>query len=222
MKKIDTVVRPARNKTTKTATRAKILNAARKVFTEYPYHTASIRMIGKAAGLDHPLVSYHFRTKADLFETVLEDICEEYYEANRKWFKGLDRMGPTRGLALFIDRMLDYTGEHPQAFRILLLNMVQAQGSEMIPGYRVIQDLFDRTTQTFKETVPLRASDRDIEMFRRSFNTLVINYLGASTYYAGILGIPPNSRKYMKWAKEALISLFLPRLKQLIAGDKQK
>jgi len=213
------MIRPADEKPTKKATRAIILKAAKSVFSEYPYHSASIRMIGKAAGLDHPLVSYHFRTKADLFEVVLADICEEYYAATTKWFKGLGNLGPARGLAFFIDRLLGFTRAHPEAFRILLLNMVQAHESGIIPGYRFIQDLFDRTTQTLKETVPMRASDDDIEMFRRSFNTLVINYLGASYYYAGILGLSPGSRKYMQWVKASLTSLFLPRLKQLIAGD---
>ena len=218
MQATNPMTRPAGKNPTKKATRAIILDAAKSVFSGHPYHSASIRMIGKTAGIDHPLVSYHFRTKAELFEAVLSNICEEYYEATIKWFKGLDRLEPAQGLAQFIDRLLDFTRAHPEAFRILLLNMVQVHESEIIPGYRFIQDLFDRTTQTLKETVPMRASDDDIEMFRRSFNTLVINYLGASTYYAAILGLSPNSKKYMQWVKASLMSLFLPRLEQLIAG----
>jgi hypothetical protein len=65
----------------------------------------------------------------------------------------------------------------------------------------------------------MRASDADIEMFKGSINSLVISYLGASTYYAGILGMSPNGKKYRQWVKASLLSLFLPRLKQLIAGD---
>ncbi|MBW2412628.1 MAG: TetR/AcrR family transcriptional regulator, partial [Deltaproteobacteria bacterium] len=183
------MAQPAAKKPAQKETRAKILRAARSVFSEHPYHTASIRMIGKAAGLDHPLVSYHFRNKAELFEAVLADICEDYFAATTRWFKGLHGLGPEQGLALFIDRLLIFTRVHPEAFRILLLNMVQAHDSGIIPGYRFIQELFDRTTQTLKETVPMRASDDEIEMFRRNFNALLINYLGASTYYAGMLGM---------------------------------
>ena len=213
------MARPAAKKPTPKATRTRILAAARSVFSEYPYHTASIRMIGKTAGLDHPLVSYHFRNKAELFEAVLADICEEYFAATTQWFRGLNKLAPEQGLALFIDRLLDFARAHPEVFRILLLNIAQAHESGLIPGYGFIQDLFDRTTQTIKDTVPMRASDDDIEMFKRSFNSLVINYLGASTYYAGILGMSPNGKKYRQWVKASLLSLFLPRLKQLIAGD---
>lgn len=213
------MAQPAAKKPTQKATRTKILRAAKSVFSEHPYHTASIRMIGKTAGLDHPLVSYHFRNKAELFEAVLSDICEDYFAATTRWFNGLNKLAPEKGMALFVDRLLDFARAHPEVFRILLLNIAQAHESGIIPGYRFIQDLFDRTTQTIKETVPMRASDDDIEMFKRSFNSLVINYLGASTYYAGILEMSPTGKKYRQWVKASLLSLFLPRLKQLMTGD---
>ncbi len=220
MEKANSMQQSAAKKPTQKATRLKILKAAKSVFSEHPYHTASIRMIGKTAGLDHPLVSYHFRNKAELFEAVLADICEEYFAATTQWFKGLNNLAPEKGLALFIDRLLDFARAHPEVFRILLLNIAQAHKSGLIPGYQFIQDLFDRTTQTIKETVPMRASGDDIEMFKRSFNSLVISYLGARTYYAGILGMSPNGKKYRQWVKASLLSLFLPRLKELITGDK--
>ena len=55
----------------KTATREKILAAAKKVFAQHPYSTASIRMVGKTAEIDHPLISYYFPTKAELYEGAL-------------------------------------------------------------------------------------------------------------------------------------------------------
>ncbi len=56
-------------------------------------------------------------------------------------------------------------------------------------------------------------------MFTESFNTMVINYLGASTHYASILGMDPHGHAYRRWVKECLLFLFLPRLKQLIIGE---
>jgi len=64
----------------------------------------------------------------------------------------------------------------------------------------------------------MQATDSDIEKFRQSFNTLAMSYIGAKSYYAGILGCQANSRDYKKWVKEMLMDLFLPRLKQLISG----
>jgi AcrR family transcriptional regulator len=207
-------------KPAKKATRLKILKAARKVFAQYAYHAASIRMIGKEAKIDHPLISYYFPSKAVLFEAVLEDIVQEWHKANQTWFEGLDKMGPEAGLSLYIDRMLGYMRKHPYAAQVFLLNMVQAQNTDTIPGYQAIQTYFDQTAQLLKSLVPMQAADSDIEKFRQSFNTLVMSYAGAKSYYAGILGIPANSGQYKQWVKEMLMDLFLPRLKQLMHGKK--
>ena len=218
MKKNKSAANPENIKPAKKATRLKILKAARKVFAQYAYHAASIRMIGKEAGIDHPLISYYFPSKATLFEAVLADILEEWQGANEVWFEGINQMGPERGLSVYVDRMLVYSRKHPYAAQVFLLNMVQAQKADTIPGYHAIQMFFDQSTQLLKRLVPMQASDSDIEKFRQSFNTLVLNYTGARSYYAGLLGISASSQEYEAWVKGMLIELFLPRLKQLISG----
>ena len=222
MKKNTTTTKPEKKKPTKKATRSKILKAARKIFAQYAYHAASIRMIGKEAGIDHPLISYYFPSKAELFEAVLADIVQEWHKANEAWFEGLEKMGPEAGLSLFIDRMLDYSRKRPYAAQVFLLNMVQAQDADTIPGYQAIQKFFDQSSQLLKSLVPMKATDSDIEKFRQSFTTLAMSYGGAKSYYAGILGIPANSRQYKQWVKEMLMDLFLTRLKQLIHGENSK
>ena len=203
----------------KKSTREKIINAAVKVFADYPYYAASIRMIGKEAEIDHPLVSYYFPTKALLFEEVIKHVTEEYYQANITWFEGLEEQTPERGLSLYIDRFFDFAVKHPKALRIVALNLVQAEGHDVIPGYDRVRNFFAKTKQTFKKAIPLQGTADDIEMFTHSFNTLAINYLGASTYYAGILGLAPGSRQYLEWVKKTMIFVFLPPLKQIIIGE---
>jgi AcrR family transcriptional regulator len=207
--------KPAKKK----ATRLKILKAARKVFAQRAYHAASIRMIGKEAGIDYQLIGYYFQSKAELFEAVLADIVQEWDKANEAAFVGLEKMSPEAGLALYLDRMIGYSRKHSYAGRVYLLNMVQAQDEEAIPGYQAIRTFFERTIAIFKDRIPLQASDRDIEIFRQGFNTLILSYLGAQSYYAAILGMDADSSKYEKWLKDMLMALFLPHLKQLMAGD---
>ena len=202
----------------KKPTREIILEAATGVFADYPYHSASIRMIGKTAGIDHPLINYYFPTKASLFEEVLKIATEKYYMANISWFEGVTELGPTKGLTLYIDHFLDFALKHPKALRIITLNLVPAEKSKIIPGYLQIQNFFAKTSHTFTQAVPLRGSKQDIEILTMSFNTLAVNYLGASTYYAGILGMDPTSLQYMKWVKDSLIYMILPRLKALLRG----
>jgi AcrR family transcriptional regulator len=216
------VQRPGGKNHQKPATREKILVAAKKVFAEHPYSSASIRMVGTAAGIDHPLISYYFPTKADLFEALVEDVAESYAQANTSWFEGLEELSPSRGLSLYLDRLFDFTSEHPETLRIVALNLVQPEESAIIPGYEQMQRLLTWNTETFRKVAALRSSPREIRMFTESFNALVINYLGAATYYAGILSMNPRSPAYRRWVKETLQLLFLPRLRQLIRGDSQK
>ncbi|MEN8245010.1 MAG: helix-turn-helix domain-containing protein [Thermodesulfobacteriota bacterium] len=218
MKKNPSTTEAVKIKPSKKATRLKILKAARKVFAQYAYHAASIRMIGKEAGIDHPLISYYFPSKAELFEAVLTDIVQEWDKANETAFAGLEKMRPEAGLALYLDRIIGNSRKHPYAARVYLLNMVQAQDEEAIPGYQAIRTFFERTMAVMKDRIPLQASDRDIEIFRQGLNTLILSYLGAKSYYAGILGMDADSGEYEKWLKDMLMVLFLPRLKQLISG----
>jgi len=200
----------------KTTTRERIVDAASTVFSNFPYYAASIRMIGKEAKIDHPLINYYFPTKAELFQEVLRITIEEYYQANIQWFEGLAAMGPDKGFSLYIDRFIDFALKHPKPMRIIALNLVQAKQSEIIPGYQLLQQFFLDAMQTLIKAVPVKGTKIDIQMLTTNFNTMAINYLGASDYYAGILGIESQSPEYLKWVKDSLTYIILPWLKQLL------
>jgi AcrR family transcriptional regulator len=218
MKNKPAAKRAEKRKPSKSATRLKILKAARKVFAQYAYHAASIRMIGREAGIDHPLISYYYPSKAVLFEAVLADIMKEWQVANESWSEGIDRMSPEKGLSLYIDRLVEFSSKRPYAAQVLMLNMVQAQDGDTIPGYHAIQAFFEKSGQLLKNRASAQMADSDVEKFRQSFFTLAMSYVGAKSYYAGMLGISPNSRAYREWVKGALTDLFLPRLRQIVTG----
>jgi len=200
-------------------TRERILRAARKVFAEHPYNAASFRMIGREGGFDHPLINYYFPRKADLFEAVVVEICEEFYQANIACFEGLEKMLPREGLSLYLNRFLDFNIENPEPLKIIMLNVAQVDRLEEIPGYQHIPEVMARTRRTFEKRANLKASPKEIGMFQNSFNALVFFYLGASTCQAEILGMDPGDPEYREWVKDTLMYIFLPRLEGLIAPD---
>jgi AcrR family transcriptional regulator len=53
-------------------TRASILNAAIAEFAERGFEGASIRAIADRLGLQHPLITYHYRTKDILWRAAVE------------------------------------------------------------------------------------------------------------------------------------------------------
>lgn len=201
-------------------TREKILQAALQVFAEHPYKSASMRMIGKAGGFDHPLIHYYFPTKADLFEAVVKNICEEFSRANQSWFDGLQSLRPRDGLSLYVDRLLAYHFEHPEPLRVLMLNAAQLDRLEEIPGYQHLVQFLGEIRRTLETRVPLRADGRQVEMFLNSFNSLVVYLLGAATCQAQVLGLEPKSGEYRQWVKETLEFLFLPTLEKLLFPER--
>jgi len=199
-------------------TRDRIIAAAKKVFARLPYQAASMRMIGKEGGFNHELIRYHFPNKAGLFETISHDICDDFYQSNISFLDGLSTMDPKKGFSLYIDRFLAHHFRNPEALRIIILNMVMTDKPESIPGYRHIPEMLSATRRTFKEIIPVIASDGEIEIFISSFNNLIIHLLGAGYCQASILGLKHTGIKYREWVKTTLLEIFLPHLKRLVGS----
>jgi len=220
MRRMEPVKKKAAAK--RNATRERILEGAARVFANYSYYAASIRMVGKAARVDHPLVNYYFPTKAALFEKVLKRITDEYYEANTTWYEGLDKLDLESGLALYLDRFFDFVAKHPRSLRIIALNLVQSDEHEDIPGYECIREFFAKINQNVKNALPIQEISSDIEMLISNMNILAINYLGAGHYYASILGKKPGSPQYLKWVKQTMMFAFMSHYHQISSGHKKK
>lgn len=198
-------------------TRENIVRAARKVFSEHPYHTASMRMIGKVAQIEHPLINYYFPNKAVLFETIAESLCNEFAKYTAGWLdEAAQAKTITEGFMNHLDRMIDYNSENPEPLRILALNMTQTDNISLIPGYQLFPQLIEKIRRLFVEKIAPAAPESEISMFMNSFNFLAISFLGSNTCIAQIQGMDPDGKAYREWVKNTLGFIFLPRLKEII------
>ena len=64
-------IKPKENKNGK-KTRSRLLNAAGSVFAQKGYEAASVRDIADAAGVPFALITFHFKTKKNLFRQTIE------------------------------------------------------------------------------------------------------------------------------------------------------
>jgi len=199
--------------------RERILQGAREVFSSYSFKTASTRMIAKQAGVEHPMIHYYFGSKEKLFYEMAEAIYNETIPVQDSWYDGLDTMSFKEGFSLFVDRMLDYTMEKPEALRIAALNAVNIGNIEEIPGYRFIIMSMAAMRRGMEEKLTLRGSSREIEMFIYCFYSLMISLVGARSCQAQILNMNPLEEKYRIWVKDAAMTLFYPWFKRLLVGQ---
>jgi AcrR family transcriptional regulator len=204
---------PSKSKAAKEPKKEKILKAAKKVFCHYPYSTASMRMIANEARVDHPLIIYYFSTKAVLFETVLKDLIEQCKQAMPGWFLGIREMGLVDGVSTYLDRSLVFHFEHPEMFRIILLNMTQSvKKGGMVPGYQLIQDIFNMWANGFSRRPRFNIKPKQTLSFLRCISLLMINLIGAREYHAEIQGMDPKSDGYLRWVKKQIMFIVVPVL----------
>ena len=198
--------------------RERILKAARDVFTVYPFKEAGTRMIAKQAGVEHPMIHYYFGSKENLFYAMAEDLYHETLSVQEAWLDGMENMSLKEGFELFVNRMLDYTMQNPDALRIAALNVVNIGNLEEIPGYRFIIMSMASMRRIIEEKLSLKGPNREIEMFIYCFYSLMISLIGARSCQAQILNMNPLEEKYRTWVKDASMTLFYPWFKKILVG----
>ncbi|MBI9074685.1 MAG: TetR/AcrR family transcriptional regulator [Desulfatibacillum sp.] len=202
------------------ATRRKILEAADKVFAQYPFKAASVRKIAKEGGFEHPLIQYHFKTKARLFEEYITGLNEEFVVAILNMLPGLEKVNPAQGLSLFLDRILDF-GFQSSYMPVMMLNVGGMDFlDESLPGVGNMRKALEKVVEFFRQSYKPKGTDREITMWMFAFALVMGNFMGARQFHARAEELDPGQDQYRQWVKEAMTFLFLPPLKRLIRGTK--
>jgi AcrR family transcriptional regulator len=102
--------------------KARILVAARDLFSEYGYHGVTTRMIAKHVGIDISTLHYHWGDKENLYEAVIEDLNDEIEEK----LKEIERIVHGKSLAyrleVAIDVMCDYLFNQPAVAKLVMFS----------------------------------------------------------------------------------------------------
>ncbi len=196
----------------------KILKGARRVFATHPFTTATTRMIAVEAGVEHSLIHYYFGTKENLFETLCEQIFDDFNKANESWFDMIGDMPEGRRFSYLLDKLLAYANNNPETFKITAINMVQAGITDM-PGYEYITKNIEYTQKRIEERITNWKNQPLFETFLNSFTLLVFSYLGAKETIGKLNSIDPDTEEYNEFVKNTLLSLFQPLFEQLRKGE---
>jgi len=100
--------------------KAKILDSAKKIFSEYGYHGATTRMIAKDVGIDISTLYYHWGEKKDLYESVILDLDHKMKFLLIKIEKKVAGKPLAERLEIGIDLICDYLFENPEICNLVL------------------------------------------------------------------------------------------------------
>ena len=122
--------KPARKRLSAQDRRTAILDAALEVFGGHGYHAASIDEIAGAAGISKALIYEHFPSKKDLHVSLLERHAEDIFE---RLARSADTTEPGRvRLRKGVDAFLEWAETHPDAFRLLFRDALEADVAEAV------------------------------------------------------------------------------------------
>ena len=101
-------------------TQQKLLDAAIEAFSENGFKGTSTRDIADRAGVHHPLITYHFKNKDQLWRAAADRIFREFNISLVKAMAEIPDAEPKAKAEAFIRTYLHYSRSQPALHRIIL------------------------------------------------------------------------------------------------------
>lgn len=101
-------------------TQQKLLDAAIEAFSENGFKGTSTRDIADRAGVHHPLITYHFKNKDQLWRTATGQIFREFNISLVKAMAEIPAVDSKAKAEAFIRTYLHYSRSQPALHRIIL------------------------------------------------------------------------------------------------------
>jgi AcrR family transcriptional regulator len=101
------------------ATRERILDAALDLFSELSFDGATTRDIAARAGVTQPLLSYHFRSKDDLWRSAVDGLFQALRRTLAERAEGLRGVDELTAARLMVREFVYFSAAHPQLHRII-------------------------------------------------------------------------------------------------------
>lgn len=121
--------------------RERILKAALDMFSRSGYRGTTLDQIAAAAGMSKPNMLYYFRTKQELYQTVLQETLDDWLTP----FAKLDPQGdPASELGAYISAKLAHARINPKASRLF--------ANEILQGAPLLEDTLKGPLKDLVET----------------------------------------------------------------------
>jgi len=117
----EAVEKPARKQQQRSiVTQQKLLDAAIQAFSENGFKGTSTRDIADRAGVHHPLITYHFRSKDQLWRAATDQIFREFNISLVKAMAEIPEIDPKAKAEAFVRTYVRFSRSQPALHRIIL------------------------------------------------------------------------------------------------------
>jgi AcrR family transcriptional regulator len=106
-------------------TRRRILDAATQAFAKQGFSGASLRDIGKIAGINFQSIRYHFGSKEQLWEVVVKELSFRGQEAGLHHEQANTALPPRERVRAQIRALVAYDAAYPQLEQILIREAIK-------------------------------------------------------------------------------------------------
>jgi TetR/AcrR family transcriptional regulator len=101
--------------------RKRVVEAALECFGAFGYEGTSTRAVAERAGVTHTLVLYHFKSKEQLWLSMMEDALENYSASISTNLRENESRPASEALRVFIEQFVRLSAAHPQIHRIMTM-----------------------------------------------------------------------------------------------------
>ena len=113
--------KPARKQQQRSViTQQKLLDAATEAFSENGYKGTSTRDIADRAGVHHPLITYHFKNKSQLWKAATGRMFREFNISLVKAMAEVPEIDPKARAETFVRTYVKYSYSQPSLHKIIL------------------------------------------------------------------------------------------------------
>jgi AcrR family transcriptional regulator len=187
--------------------KARILDAARRIFGEYGFHGTTTRMIAQEVGIDISTLHYHWGEKKDLYEAVILDINKDLRQSLIDVETIIHGRPLAERMAISIDMMTDYLFAHPEVSNLILLRYFGKTRHESSLDFKVPEFTGDIArsmglTQNPKKVPPLAMMEVLTVM------NALHNFVSGENFFRSMTGL--KREEYIDTAKETLKFILIP------------
>jgi TetR/AcrR family transcriptional regulator len=203
--------RPRRSRPRSTETRLRIVEAALHAFGDCGFDGALTRDIAAAAGVQQPLINYHFGSKEGLWQASVAHLFARLESSVAEALPRLSSSDPRETLAAVLRHFVHFNAEHPELVRLMIKESAERSPRLEWIVSRHVRPSFEAVLSLIRQT-QARGSLSGIEPASAYYL-----FMGAATSlfvmapaYRLLTGQDPFSPERRAAHADSLVRLFLP------------